>query len=165
MNRRRVSCLAAIAAVALSCAGSARADEVLSFHLVITSSSSTQLLEVGDLEGHVLGLSRRSGVALFPDASVAGSYCSAATDYIKGAGPFFAYCNLELTDGSMIWFKVTGFAKPEETKTIFPDSSITVLHGTGRFEGVSGDGTFKGQLTPFALGATPYGDVIINLRR
>ena len=166
MHQRRILNLAAIIiAFALYCTRSATADEVLTFHLVMTDSSSVQLLVVGDVEGHELGLRRSSGLALLPDASVAASYCSATTDYIKGAGPFFAYCSLKLIEGSVIWFKVTGFAKPEETTTAFPDSPITVLHGTGRFEGFSGDGTFKGQLTPFELGANPYGDVVINLRK
>jgi hypothetical protein len=164
MHQRGILNLA-VAIIALLCTRTASADEILTFHLVMTDSSSVQLLDVGDVEGHVLGLSRRSGVALFPDASVAGSYCSITTDFIKAAGPFFAYCNLKLTEGSMIWFKVTGFAKPEETTTVFPDSQIAVLRGTGRFDGFTGDGTFKGRLTPFALGANPYGDVLINLRK
>jgi len=164
-QRRILNLAAAIVAFAFHCTRSASADEVLTFHLVMTNLSSVQALDVGDVDGHVLELSRRSGIALFPDASVAGSYCSITTDFIKAAGPFFAYCNLKLTEGSVIWFRVTGFAKPEETTTVFSDSPIAVLRGTGRFEGFSGDGTFKGRLTPFALGANPYGDVVINLRK
>ena len=104
-------------------------------------------------------------MALFPDGSVGASSCAATNDYIKGAGAYLAYCNVKVGDHSVLWFKVTGFAKPEETTTVFPESPIAVMRGSGRFEGVTGDGTFKGQLTPFSLGADLYGDVVINLRK
>jgi hypothetical protein len=164
MNRARNSYFAAIAAVALSYVGSVRADEVLSFHFV-TDASSLQSLDVGDTEGHLLRLSRRSGFAIFPDGSVGASQFSATNDYIKGSGTYLAYCNIALSDGSVLWFRVAGSAKIEEATTLFPEAPVTVLHGTGRFEGISGDGTFKGQLMPFALGANLYADVVINLKR
>lgn len=165
MNQRHVQRVAAaVAASAFFCISAARADDVLSFHLV-TDASSVQSLEVGDVDGHVLRLNRRSGVALFPDGSVGASYYSATNDYVKGSGTYLAYCNLTLRDGSVLWFKVTGSAKPDETTTFFPEAPVTVLRGTGRFEGVSGDGTFKGQLTPFSVGANLYADVVIHLRK
>ncbi len=164
MNQRRVSCLAAIAAVALSCAGSARANEVLSFHFV-TDASSVQSLEVGDTVGHVLRLSSRSGIAIFPDGSVGASQFSATNDYVKGAGSYLAYCNITLGDGSVLWFRVAGSAKVEQATTRFPEAPVTVLRGTGRFEGVRGEGSFKGQLMPFDLGGNLYADVVINLEK
>lgn len=164
MNQRRVSCLAAIAAVALSCASFAQADQVLSFHFV-TDQSSLQSLEVGDTDGHLLRLSRRSGIAIFPDGSVGASQFSATNDYIKGAGQYLAYCNITLSDGSVLWFRVAGSAKIEEATTLFPEAPVTVLRGTGRFDGARGDGIFKGQLMPFELGANLYADVVITLKK
>ena len=72
-------------------------------------------------------------------------YFTATNDYTKGAGTYLAYYNLTLKDGSALWFKVTGSAKPDDTTTIFPEAPVSVLRGTGRFEGVKGDGTFTGQ--------------------
>lgn len=164
MNQRRVSCLAAIAAAVLSCAGPVQADEVVSFHFV-TDASSLQSLEVGDTAGHVLRLSSRSGIAIFPDGSVGASQFSATNDYIKGAGSYLAYCNITLSDGSILWFRVAGSAKVEEATTLFPEAPVVVLRGTGRFEGARGDGNFKGQLMPFDLGGNLYADVVINLRK
>ena len=163
MNQRPLSCMAAIAAFAVLCIGPARADENLSFHFV-TDASSVQALDVGDTEGHLLRLSRRSGVAIFPDGSLGASQYSATNDYVKGAGTYLAYCNITLGDGSVLWFRVAGSAKVQEGTTLFPEAPVTVLRGTGRFEGTSGDGTFKGQLMPFALGANLYADVVINLK-
>ncbi len=155
--------VAAIAAYTMSCVGPIRADEVLSFHFV-TDASSLQSLEVGDREGHLLRLSRRSGVAIFPDGSLGASQYAATNDYVKGAGTYLAYCNISLRDGSVLWFRVAGSAKVEEATTLFPEAPVTVLRGTGRFEGAHGDGTFKGQLMPFDLGANLYADVVINLK-
>ncbi len=101
------------------CAGSiARADEVLKFRLVM-QAASLQTQEVGDVDGHVLGLIRYSGLASFPDGSVGTSNLTATIDYIKGAGTYFTYNNLTLKDGSALWFKGTGPAKPDGTTTIF----------------------------------------------
>jgi hypothetical protein len=164
MKQRFISFVAAIAALALSHADPVRADEVLSFHFV-TDASSLQSLEVGDTPGHVLRLSLRSGVAIFPDGSVGGSQFAATNDYVNGAGTYLAYCNITLGDGSVLWFKVAGSAKVEEAATRFPEAPVTVLRGTGRFEGAHGEGTFKGQIMPFALGANLYADVVINLKK
>jgi hypothetical protein len=164
MNQRRVSFLAAISAFVVLGAGAVRADEILSFHFV-TDASSLQSLEVGDREGHLLRLNRRSGVAIFPDGSVGASQYTATNDYLNGAGTYLAYCNITFSDGSVLWFKVAGSAKVEESTTLFPEAPAIVLRGTGRFEGSTGEGTFKGQLMPFALGAKLYADVVINLRK
>jgi hypothetical protein len=154
---------AAAVAFALSGISSAGAGEVLTFHLV-TDANSVQSLNVGDVEGHVLRLNRRGGLALFADGSVGASSYAEMGDYTKGAGTYIAYCKITHSDGSVLWFKVTGSTRAEEATTAFPEAPIAVLKSTGRFAGVSGDGTFKGQLTPFSLGENLYGDVVINLK-
>jgi hypothetical protein len=166
MNQRRVLDLAAaITAFAFFAASIARADETMNIH-VVTHATSAQFQEVGDVDGHALGLARQSGLALFADGSVGTTYFTATNDYTKGAGTYIAYYNLTLKDGSVLWFKVTGSAKPDDTTTIFPEAPVSVLRGTGRFEGVKGDGTFKGQrVTPLAVGADLYADIVINLRK
>lgn len=166
MNHRRVlNQLAAIAALAFFTASIAKADEVINIH-VVTHATSAQSQEVGDVDGHALGLVRQSGLALFADGSVGTTYFTATNDYTKGAGTYLAYYNLTLKDGSALWFKVTGSAKPDDTTTIFPEAPVSVLRGTGRFEGVKGDGTFTGQrVTPLAVGADLYADIVINLRK
>jgi hypothetical protein len=148
------------------CASSvARADEVLKFRHVM-HATFIQSQEVGDVDGHTLGLSHYSGLASLADGSVGTINFTATTDYIKGTGTYLVYYNLTLKDGSVLWWKSTGPAKLEGTTTIFPEAPLSVLRGTGRFEGAKGDGTAIGaRLTPLAVGAELYADVVINVKK
>jgi hypothetical protein len=166
MNQCRAANLAtAVTGFAFFGAGNARSDEVLSFH-VVTHATSVQFQQVGDVDGHTLGLARQSGLALFSDGSVGTTYFTAINDYTNDAGTYVAYYSLILNDGSVLWFKVAGSAKPNDTTIVFPEVPVVVLRGNGRFEGIKGNGTFKGQrVTPLAVGADLYADVVINLRK
>jgi hypothetical protein len=54
----------------------------------------------------------------------------------------------------------------EGTTTVFPETPISVLRGTGRFEGAKGDGTSAGaRVTPLMSGAELYNDFVINLKK
>jgi len=144
--------------------GNARADETLKFRATM-HSTFVQSQEVGDVDGHVLGVARFSGLASFPDGTVGTSYFVGASDYIKGAGTFSVYQNLTLNDGSVLWFKNAGTATVEGTTTLFKET-VTVLGGKGRFEGAKGDGTVTGaRLTPLAVGADLYYDIVINVKK
>lgn len=121
----------------------ARADEALKFRIVMHATSN-QTQDVGDVDGHTMSLSRFSGLALFPDGSVGTANFTFTGDYIKGTGTFLTY------------FKAT----------IFPEFPISVLSGTGRFEGAKGDGSQTGErLTPLSSGAEMYANVVINLKK
>jgi len=165
MNRRRVLSLTAVGVIGF-CAGSiARADEVLKFRLVM-HAASLQTQEVGDVDGQVLGLIHYSGLASFPGGSVGTVNLTATIDYIKGAGTYFTYNNLTLKDCSALWFKGTGPTKPDGTTTIFSEAPVSVLRGTGRFEGAKGDGTGSGaRVGPLATGADLYSDYVINVKK
>jgi hypothetical protein len=166
MNKRGVSGIAVIFLSFVFCSNSmANADEVLKFRIV-THATSVQTLDVGDAEGHTQGLARQSGLAFFPDGSYATTYFTATNDFTKGAGTYLTYYNLTLRDGSALWFTASGTAKPEGTTTIFPETRVLVLRGTGRFDGASGDGTLSGmRVTPLAVGADLFVDVNINLKK
>jgi hypothetical protein len=165
MNRRSILTMTAVGMISF-CAGSiARADEVLKFRVVL-HATSVQSQEVGDVDGHALGLAHYSALASFPDGSVGTANFTATTDYIKGTGTYSVYYNLTLKDGSVLWYKSTGAAKLDGTTTIFPEASVSVLRGTLRFEGAKGDGTLTGaRLAPLAVGADLYADIVINVKK
>jgi len=144
----------------------ASADEVLKFRAVM-HATFIQSHEVGDVDGHTLGLAHYSGLASFADGSVGTINTTATTDYIKGTGTVsVVYYNVTAKDGSTLWWKGSGPAKLEGTTTLFPEAPFSLLRGTGRFEGAKGDGTSSGaRLTPLAVGAELYLDVVINVKK
>lgn len=143
----------------------ARADEVLKYRTIM-HATATQSQDIGDVDGHAMYLARFSGLASFPDGTVGTTYFITTTDYVSGSGPILlVYNNLTLADGSVLWFKTTGTAMVEGTKTNIK-GTITVLGGKGRFEGAKGDGTVTGaRITPLAAGSDLYNDVTINLKK
>jgi hypothetical protein len=108
--------LAAVAMITLSAGSNARADETLKFRAIM-HATSVQSQEVGDVDGHLSGVARFSGLASFSDGSLGTTYFVASTDYIKGAGMFSVYQNLTLNDGSILRFNNTGTATVDGTTT------------------------------------------------
>ena len=164
MNRRSILAMAATGLIGFCAISMAKADEAVKFRY-FGHATSFQNQEVGDADGHVVGLSRWSGLASFPDGSVGTVYWTVTSDYIKGAGSFLSYVNLTLKDGSVLWYKTTGSTKPDGTTSLFT-GSVSVLGGKGRFEGAKGDGTLSGaRVGPLETGADQYGDLVINVKK
>src|SRR5262249_30213113 len=121
--------------------------------------------QIGDADGHTFGMNRHSGIASLPDGSTGTCYLIAHTDYTKGAGTFTAFNNVTLKDGSVLWFKTFGKTTVDGSTSNF-DGTVTVVGGKGRFEGAKGDGTFTGaRLSPLAVGADLYIDLVINVKK
>jgi hypothetical protein len=143
--------------------GAAHAED-LEFRAVMHVTSA-QTQDVGDVDGHVLGLVRASGVASFQDGSTATTYFIAQTDYTKGTGTNTTYNNLTFDDGSVLWYKTAGTATVDGSRTIFK-GMITVIGGKGRFAGAKGEGGFNGaRLTPLAAGADLFLDQMISVKK
>jgi uncharacterized protein (TIGR02246 family) len=163
MQRILATSLLVLAAIAFSPAAPAWADEPLKFRLIVHATAA-QSQDVGDIEGHTMSVGRLSGLATFPDGSVGTANATVTSDYIKGRGTFSAYFNLTTSDGSTITWKGSGEGIPNGKATIFPEFPISVLNGTGRFEGAKGEGSQKAErLTPLAAGADLYADVVLNV--
>jgi hypothetical protein len=102
---------------------------------------------------------------LFPDGAVGTTYFVGSTDYTKGTGPYSAYHNVTLSDGSVLWFKWVGTTTAEGTISRVK-GTVSVLGGKGRFENAKGDGTVNGtRLTPLVAGADLYLDLVINVKK
>jgi hypothetical protein len=147
---------------------SAKADEVLKYRYFATITAN-QNHEVGDVPGHFVGWSSWSGLTMFPDDSVALISWSGPYDqFANGSGTYISYGNIALKDGSTLWWKATGPIKSiDGGKTVtFPDGVVTVIKGTGRFEGAKGEGTADGaRATPPGPDARIYGDAVINIKK
>jgi hypothetical protein len=149
----------------LAAASRAQADETLKFRQ-ITQVTNVQTIDAGDVDGHLLGVNRQSGVATFPDGSLATAYFTALTDYVKGTGPaIVSYNNITFDDGSVLWTKTTADVVAEGTKSIVK-GTLTVMGGKGRYAGATGDGTFSGvRLAPLATGAVLVLDMTVNVKK
>jgi hypothetical protein len=145
----------------------AKADEVLKYRY-FTRADVVQTHDVGDVDGHLVGFARISGLISLSDGSVGTTYWTTLYDFVKGAGPYTSYGNLALKDGSVLWWKVTGPSNPIDNNATatYPDAPLSVLHGTGRFAGAKGDGTATGtRITGPGVGAMFWGDVVINVKK
>jgi hypothetical protein len=80
-------------AIAAIFAMPAKADETLKFR-IIGHPTSVQSQEVGDVDGHAFVVARLSGLASFPDGSVAPVYWAVQADYVKSVGPWLAIVNV-----------------------------------------------------------------------
>jgi hypothetical protein len=166
MNRSRW--MATLTAVSLCClAGTrnARADETLTYRSH-THVTNVQTVDVGDVDGHLMGVNHQSGIASFPDGSVATTYFTAFTDFIKGTGPApVSYNNLTFEDGSVLWLKTSAAVVAEGAKSMVK-GTLTVIGGKGRYAGATGDGTFAGaRLAPLSTGADLYLDFTVNVKK
>jgi hypothetical protein len=145
-------------------AGAVDADETLKSRTVMHSLNA-QTIDVGDVDGHILGVARFSGIVSLPDGSTATSYFTGAFEYTKGAGPVSTYMNVTYEDGSALWLKTMGTAAVDGTKTVFK-GTLNVLGGKGRYAGATGDGSFSGARTvPLAAGADLYLDLTVNVKK
>jgi len=142
----------------------ARADETLKFR-AIAHATSVQSQDVGDVDGHLISVGRFSGIASFPDGAVGTTYFVFVTDYIKSSGTFSTHNNLTLNDGSVLWYKLNGTTKVEQTISR-SQGTVTVVGGTGKYEGAKGDGTITGVRVPgLATGVDRYDDFVINVKK
>jgi len=141
------------------------ADETLKFREIL-HANSVQSQEVGDVDGHVVSISRFSGLISFADGSTGTAYFTSVVDYTKGAGPIaFIYNNFTFSDGSVLWSKQSGTATVEGAKSLFQGSGA-IIGGKGKYDGAKGDLTFSGaRLVPLATGADLYLDLVINVKK
>jgi hypothetical protein len=165
VNRNRKVALTTVTLFCLYAASSAWADETLKYR-TFTHVTNVQTIDAGDVDGHLLGVNRQSGIASFPDGSVATTYTTTLTDFTKGSGPFLVtYANVTFEDGSVLWTKNAGTVVAEGNKSIVK-GTMTVIGGKGRYAGATGDGTFSGvRLAPLATGADLYLDVTVNVKK
>jgi hypothetical protein len=159
--------LCAAAACAVMFAMPVKADETLKYRYFATFVGG-QNHEIDDVPGHFVGWSSWSGLAAFPDGSVAlVSWSGPYDQFANGSGTYISYGNVALKDGSTLWFKTTGpFKSIDGGKTVtFPDGVVTVIKGTGRFEGAKGEGTADGVRAAPAPNGRIYGDAVINIKK
>jgi hypothetical protein len=141
------------------------ADETLKIRTML-HTTDLQTQEIGDAPGHVLVLGRFEGLASFPDGSVGQTYFTTVADITNSCNTVDPlYYNITAPDGSALWLKVKLTGKPNSNRVAF-SGPMTVMGGTGKYQGAKGEGTFTGErLTSLKVGAEVYNDLVINLKK
>ncbi len=121
-----------------------------------------EVLQVGDVPDHIIGLYDQTGLASFDTGEVASIAQKGTLDYIKGSGTIQGYAITTYEDGSTTSSKWQGTTRPDPGgKGSLFETTWNYTHGTGRFAGIQGGGTSTGQrFVPFGGGAQLYTDTV-----
>ena len=115
-------------------------------------TAKMNVIEVGDVPGHIIGVGEFPGVLSCDDGSIATTSTKDMFDYIKGSGKFHGYNVATFEDGSTLCIRYQGTATPEANgKTTRWQGTCEFIRGTGRFEGIQGSGSLTGK----RLASTP----------
>jgi hypothetical protein len=143
--------------------GVSAADEVA--YRAVYHVQKAELIEVGDVPGHVVGFSDTPGIIFMTKGPARGEIgtrkATTYYDLVNGKGSFTAYLVYTFTDGSTMTTKAIGtFTPVDGGKRPTLEGAWECTGGTGRFEGMKGKGTFKGErVGPTVTGGDGYIDV------
>jgi hypothetical protein len=121
-------------------------------------------MEVGDVPGHVVGVSETTGLIFITKGPGSGEIgmrkAITSFDSVKGKGPFTGYYGYTFSDGSTMFTKAIGTATSVDGgKRATYEGTYEVIGGTGKFAGMKGKGTFKGEgVGPRETGGDGYVD-------
>ena len=104
---------------------------------------------ISDVEGHVVSLSVREGVAVFENGDWAWQKIVQTTDGVKGNSTLESYSTFTFLDGATIMIRSKGpvEANPQGVLTAAKLNS-DIIGGTGRFQGIKGTMTNVVKLLP-----------------
>jgi hypothetical protein len=124
--------------------------------------SKAEVLQIGDVPDHIIGIYDQTGLASFETGEVASMTIKGTLDYIKGTGPIQGYMVYTFEDGSTMTAKYQGTTRPDPSgKGARWETTWTYIQGSGRWAGIQGGGTSTGRrFAPFGGGAQAYSDVI-----
>jgi hypothetical protein len=111
--------------------------------------TKAEMVPIADVEGHVVGVSVREGVAVFENGELGWHKVTQSVDLIKGAGTIASYFVCTFLDGStfMVRTKGTVEATPQGV-TSAAKLTGDIIHGTGRFQGIKGTMTVSAKMLP-----------------
>ncbi len=112
------------------------------------------VIEVGDVHGHIVGVGEMAGVQSCDDGSVATTSGKWRTDLAKGNGKSHFYVLVTYEDGSTTCYKgINTVTANPDGKTARWEEEFEYIKGTGRFEGIQGSGSAIGKRLAPVVGA------------
>jgi hypothetical protein len=123
----------------------------------VQGTAEVTTVEVGDVPGHVVGVVEFKGLSFFADGEVATHTNPATFDLTNGSGPHQGYVVHYFDDGSTSIERYRGEARMSaDGKRTMIEGTFECVGGTGRFAGIKGEGTYRGE----RLGALRTGDYV-----
>lgn len=99
-------------------------------------------IKIGDVENHFIGTYQYEGVNIVDGGEVATSVNNGIFDFTNGLGTYSGYAIFTFSDGSTYTIKYEGAFKMTDKGKV-NEGTTKFVGGTGRFEGVTGKGTFQ----------------------
>ena len=124
----------------------------------------SETMEVGDVPGHFVGFTESPGIIFMTKGPAKGEIGTRKAvsyfDIVKGKGTITGYFMYTFPDGSTMNTKATGtYTSVDGGKRNLFEGTYEETGGTGRFEGLKGKGTFKGErVGPRETGGDGYVD-------
>lgn len=138
------------------------ADEIA--YRAVYHVQKVESMEVGDVPGHFVGVSDTPGLIFMTKGPGSGEIGTrkgiSFFDSVKGKGTGTSFLMYTFPDGSTMSTKATGTFTPVDggKKTLY-EGTYEITGGTGKFEGVKGKGTYKGErVAPRESGGDGYVD-------
>jgi hypothetical protein len=123
----------------------------------VQSTAEITSVEVGDVAGHVVGVVEFKGLTFFEGGEIATHSNPATFDLTNGSGPHQGYVIHYFDDGATSIERYEGEAKlSADGKRTTVEGTFQCVGGTGRFAGLKGQGTYRGE----RLGALQTGDYV-----
>ena len=131
---------------------------------VVFFHTKVEIIKVGDIEGHIMGVGESTGLASLETGEVAVVAIKWNVDYTKGAGITEGYWHLTFEDGSTIDIKGQATARPDpKGKGTLFEGKGGVYQGSGRYAGIQGNDTFTGRrVVAIGTDAQAYFDHIMT---
>ena len=124
------------------------ADEVAG--RVVYHTQKAEMFEAGDVPGHIVGVAQQSGLTFFTKGPASGQIATrmmyTSYDVVKWKGSYTTFIVDTFQDGSTLIYKASGTITPIDAgnRTAF-EGTYEITGGAGRFEGMKGKGSFKGE--------------------
>lgn len=117
----------------------------------VSQITKMHVIKVGDVDGHIIAVYERRGLAFFVDGEV-GTYLNRAMfDMTKGKGTAQGYVTHTFEDGSTTNSTWQGTIAPREGKRLTAEGTFKYIGGSGRFEGIEGGGSWTAKsFTPYS---------------
>ena len=117
----------------------------------VSQITKMHVIKVGDVDGHIIAVYERRGLAFFVGGEV-GTYLNRGMfDITKGKGTAQGYVTNTFEDGSTTTSTWQGTIAPREGKRLTAEGAFTYIGGSGRFEGIEGGGKWTAKsFTPYS---------------